>query len=128
MIDQGQANNNYHLLKRVFCALCTQTSRERHIRYAHEQMQDFIEANRQRTALQSLYKAVVSGKILAMVCEKVTLRVNRRAAMDHLQRMRQIARPRYLKNKACQFLHKKRQLVTLRLSLARWHHSVLFLK
>ena len=88
MIDQGQANNNYHLVKRVFCALCTQTSRERHNRYAHEQMQDFIAANRQRTALQSLYKAVISAKILGMVYEKVNLRVNRRAAMDCLQKMR----------------------------------------
>ena len=84
MIDQGQANNNYHLVKRVFCALSTQTSRERHNRYAVEQMQDFVAANRQRTALQSLYKAVINSRILSMVFEKVNLKVNRRTALDYL--------------------------------------------
>ena len=61
-------------------------------------MQDLIATNRQRTALKSFYKSVIDSKIIAMVYEKVNLRVNRRLALDSLTKVRQLSKARYLKN------------------------------
>lgn len=63
-----------------------------------------------------------------MVYERVSLRVNRRIAMDYLGQLRKLSKPRLMKNAACQKMHQLRQVVTMRHSLAQWSHSVAFLK
>lgn len=91
MVDQGQANNNYHLAKRVLFALSTHASTERQNRYIFEQMDDMIRANRQRSALRALYQATINKKIISLVFEQVNLRTNRRLAAEYLQQMRNLS-------------------------------------